>query len=171
MPPLTWQPHFSHRSEHCTSRRLTMGAQEPSRKRGFLGTALVVCLEGFPHHHAGSRIQLNQSVWKTSCLVTCGFRHNILQRLVGILDAGPDREARCKYCRGKPRWADGERFLFQHWLEWFSEQERILVVSSFLLPCCSSLNKHYNSGWKLARQHLFLVQKVDIFLLCGFVVK
>lgn len=33
----------------------------------------MVCLEGFPHHHTGSRIQLNQSVWKTLCLVTCGF--------------------------------------------------------------------------------------------------
>lgn len=40
-----------------------------------------------------SRIQLNQSVWKTSCLVTCGFFGAAFFRLVGILEAGLDGES------------------------------------------------------------------------------
>lgn len=112
--PLIWTVYILYLpSPYC-------GCTRTSRKARFLGKALVVCLEGFPHHHAGSRIQLNQSVWKTSCLVTCGFRRSILRRVVDILESGLDREARCKYCQGRPRWADGERFCFSTDLSGFS---------------------------------------------------
>lgn len=81
------------------------GWTETSLKVSFLGKAPVVCPEGFPYHHAESRARLNQSFWKTLCLVTCGFPHIILQRLVHNLEGGLDRWTCCKYCQGRPRLA------------------------------------------------------------------
>lgn len=80
--------------------------------------------------------------------------------------------ARCKYCQGRPMVGRWRKVLFQRGLAWlFCQSRKKLVASSFLLPCCSSLNKHYNSGWKLPRQHLSRVKrKWTDSLLCVFAV-
>lgn len=121
-PPLICEPHPGPSAPSTdvntanTSAGLAAGAEEASRKPGFLGTALVVCLAGFPHHHAGSSARLNQSVWKSLCLVTRGLWRSIPRRLVGILEASG---ARCKYVRGQNGPGRWRKAPFQHRLDCF----------------------------------------------------
>lgn len=56
------------------------------------GRTLQGCLEDFPHHHPGSRVQLNQSAWSSWCLVTCGCWRSILRRPLGVLETSLEQE-------------------------------------------------------------------------------
>lgn len=49
------------------------------------------------------------------------------------MEADLDREARCKYCQGRPRWADGERFCFSTDWQGFP-RKKDLWDFSFLFP-------------------------------------
>lgn len=84
-------------ASHC----ITVAAQDPPEKQGFWEKLWFVPKASHIIITLKAESSCNRSVWKTLCLVTCGFFGlNILQRLVGILEACLDRKARCKYCQG-----------------------------------------------------------------------